>query len=140
MQAVPPPIRQPRSAWLAGWVVGLSLAVSGAVLFWFNPTKYHFYPVCQFHQFTGLNCPGCGMTRAAHALLHGEWRLALRDNVLLILGLIFFAGRGIWWGLRRWRGQPVPQFFPPRWLWPLLIVALAFTLLRNLPAGAFLSP
>lgn len=139
MQAVPPIIKN-RRTWLASGVVGLTLAAAAGVLFWFNPTQYHFYPVCQFHQLTGLNCPGCGMTRAAYALLHGEWQQALRDNALLVGGLIFLAARGSWWGLRRWRGQPVPQLFQPRWLWPLLLVAIAFTIVRNLPFGAFLSP
>jgi len=139
MQAVPPTIKR-RHSWVVSWVVGLTLMGAVAVLFWFNPTQYHFYPVCQFHQLTGLNCPGCGMTRAAYALLHGEWQQALRDNALLVCGLIFLAVRGSWWGLRRWRGQPTPQFFPPKWLWLLLIVAIAFTIVRNLPYGAFLSP
>lgn len=29
---------------------------------------------CTFAEVTGLPCPGCGLTRATSALLHGDWR------------------------------------------------------------------
>ena len=45
-----------------------------------------FIRVCLFHPLTGLNCPGCGMTRSLYALLHGDFRLALKDNALFVAG------------------------------------------------------
>lgn len=30
--------------------------------------------ICVFHRVTGIQCPGCGMTRAFLCLLHGDWR------------------------------------------------------------------
>jgi len=116
-------------------------ALGGAVvIFWFNPATHSFYPVCQFHQLTGLNCPGCGMTRAVSALLHGQWAVALRDNLLLVLGLGGLAVRGVWFGCQRRRGQDPGEFFPVKFLWLVLAAAVLFTTLRNLPGFAFLSP
>jgi hypothetical protein len=80
------------------------------------------------------------MTRAVYALVHGEFLTALRDNALLVGGIIFTALRGGWLGLKKFRGQARGDFFPAKFLWPLLVVALVFTVLRNLPAFAFLSP
>lgn len=40
-------------------------------------------PGCVFYHLTGLYCPGCGMTRAAHALVHGDLRQMLAMNPLL---------------------------------------------------------
>ena len=124
--------------------VGILLAVAGfggaAMVFFLNPTTHHFYPICQFHRLTGLNCPGCGMTRAVYALLHGEFLAALRDNALFVGTLGWVALRGGWFAWNRRRGRANGDFFPAKFLWLLLVIALGFTVLRNLPAFAFLSP
>ena len=103
-------------------------------------SAHNFYPVCQFHRLTGLNCPGCGMTRALYALLHGNFSTALRDNALLVGGLAAVTLRGAWLGAKKMRGQAAGEFIRTQYLWPLLVIALVFTVLRNLPAFAFLSP
>jgi hypothetical protein len=123
-------------------VLMLALAAAGVagVVFFFNPSAHGFYPVCQFHRLTGLNCPGCGGTRSLYALLHGHLALALRDNALFVGGTFLLAARGIWFGLKRISGRPTGEFFPAKFLWLVLVVTLAFTVLRNLPAFAFLSP
>ena len=141
MKAVPPKIdsvpSQQRWVLIILAAAGLGLA---AILFFFNPVQSHFYPVCRFHQLTGLNCPGCGMTRAAYAVLHGRWGEALRDNALFVGLLAALLGRTAWFGWHRWCGRSSGTFFRAGWLWSLLLVTLAFTVLRNLPVGAFLAP
>jgi len=138
-QAVPPKIKaaaQPSLAIFAGIVFGMAIVGIGAVIFFFNPSTHGFYPVCMFHKLTGLNCPGCGMTRALYALLHGNLMLALKDNVLFVFLLAFLATRGAKYFLRKSAGQ----FISPKMLWVFLIIAAVFTALRNLPAFSFLSP
>jgi nitric oxide reductase large subunit len=80
------------------------------------------------------------MTRAAYALLHGDGRTALHDNALFVAVLGGLALRGGWVALNQARGRRNGEFFRAQWLWWLLAVALVFTVLRNLPAFAFLSP
>ena len=137
--AVPPKLKP---ASLAGFAVGL-LALAwlplAAVVFCFNPSTHAFYPVCQFHQLTGWNCPSCGATRGLYALLHGHLLTALRDNALLVAALVLLPLRGVWW-LRNNSAGAAGSFFPAVWLWPLLAGLLVFGVLRNLPAFAFLSP
>jgi hypothetical protein len=121
-------------------VMGATIAGAGAVLYFFNPSTHGFYPVCEFHQLTGLNCPGCGGTRAAYQLLHGHILQALHDNALFVLSLVALAGRGAWFAARKLRRQPTVPFLPSKALWAFLAIAAVFTVLRNLPAFHWLSP
>ena len=34
---------------------------------------YTIPSLCMFHNFTGLDCPGCGITRSFIYALHGQW-------------------------------------------------------------------
>jgi hypothetical protein len=139
MSSAPPKIAAANPLF-AGVVVAVTVLCIAAVVFFFNPATHPFYPVCQFHRLTGLNCPGCGMTRALYSLLHGNVSAALRDNALLVFALAGLAIRGAWFGVKKFHGRAAGEFFPVKYLWPLLVIALVFTLLRNLPAFAFLSP
>jgi hypothetical protein len=140
-QPVPPKISAPPSLTVfAAVVLGATALGAGAVVYFFNPSTHGFYPICLFHQLTGLNCPGCGGTRSAYALLHGNVALALKDNALFVVLLAAAATRGIWIAAKTIRRQPVGTFVPVGILWAALAAAAVFTVLRNLPAFAFLSP
>ena len=140
-QAVPPKIKSaPSLGFFAVIVLGAAFLGVAAVVFFFNPSSYGFYPICLFHQLTGLNCPGCGATRSFYALLHGHFQQAIKDNALFVLSLAATAIRGAWIVQRKFSGKMVGQFFPTKWLWPILIVAIVFSVLRNLPEFSFLSP
>src|SRR5271156_6138083 len=112
-------LKSPRLGWFVAGMLGFSFLLLCTVVFFFNPSTSSFYPVCQFHQVTGWNCPGCGATRGLYALLHGQWRVALRDNVLLVGALVIAPLRGSWWLWRRSAGHPLREFVPAAWLWPL---------------------
>lgn len=94
---------------------------------------------CVLHEWTGLFCPGCGMTRMAQALLHGEIGLALRQNgavfCLLVVWLLFSVGRFFGWP--RWcRSSRVTYGL----LYGSVGILAAFGLLRNLPAFSAWQP
>lgn len=141
MNSVPPKIKTSSSgARLPGIIVGATFLSIGIIVYFFNPSTHAFYPECQFHRLTGLNCPGCGMTRAVYALLHGQVLQALRDNALLVGGGFLLGLRAGWFAWNRFRGRKNGEFFPAKYLWLLLPVMVIFTVLRNLPAFWFLSP
>lgn len=45
-------------------------------------------PLCQLKTWTGIDCPGCGLTRSFVALAHGQWRDSFRLNPA---GPVWFA-------------------------------------------------
>ena len=140
-QSVPPRLRPLVSpGWLAAGVLGVVAVAATAVLYFFNPSTHAFYPTCAFHQLTGWNCPGCGGTRALYALLHGNVRLAGKDNALLLVTLASLAVGGVRLTIQKLRCQPVRWEISPRVLIGFLLLAVAFGILRNLPGFAWLSP
>lgn len=115
-------------------VLGVILGAALVALWFVDPTQVRL-PLCMFHATTGLACPGCGATRATHALLHGRLLEALHDNALfvLVLPLAAYAGVSEWRRMRR--GRPLPGDLSQRaWFYLGLAGAcLLFAVLRNLP-------
>jgi|ERR1041385_5159313 len=117
--------------------IGAASTAVLVILFLFDPAHHHFYPVCALHNLTGLNCPGCGASRAMHQLLHGNVIAALHLNALVVACLpigAFHAGRA---GLRLLRAKPGRFEIKPVWIWIGGASVLIFAILRNLPFEIF---
>ena len=121
-------------------LVAAGCAVAGGVVFAVDPETPGHYPTCPFLALTGWYCPGCGTTRALHALLHGDAGLALQRNPLTVAALVVLAAAFALWSRRLWRGAPRTWVAPPWVLYGLLVVILAFWVLRNVPGWTWLSP
>lgn len=92
------------------------------------------FPPCPFHLLTGLDCPGCGSTRALRALLHGRFLQAMDFNLLTIPALLILA-----LGFSQ-HVSPATQAMWMRFNKPRMVLlgVLAFWVLRNLPWPPFL--
>ncbi|MBZ5493732.1 MAG: DUF2752 domain-containing protein [Acidobacteriia bacterium] len=64
-------------------ISAVGLLAGFGVLYTFPPTEHSFYPRCLFYALTGLQCPGCGGTRALYHLLHFDFSGAIRYNALV---------------------------------------------------------
>jgi hypothetical protein len=99
-------------------------------------------PACPFYAMTGLWCPGCGLTRAAHSLFRGDLAGAFGFNLFFPL----FLG-GIVVGWFAWMRQALGRA-PMAWLikLPVWLAAaagaalLGFGVFRNLPGLEALAP
>ena len=73
------------------WICFLSACLAALPVLWFvDPEQASWMPKCMVHTLTGLQCPGCGITRATHALLHGEFMRALCYNWFFVISVPYF--------------------------------------------------
>jgi hypothetical protein len=121
------------------WIAPTAALAAGAVwaLRTFDPNQPgNPFFACVFHQVTGLYCPGCGGTRAMHALVHFDLPGALAMNALPfiaapLLGLLALREATTLPALaQRWT-----RFVANPWFWAALVGG--FTVLRNLPWAPF---
>lgn len=99
-------------------------------------TPHNIFPPCMFKAITGFYCIGCGLTRALHALVHGDIAGAFAMNplamlVLPLIPLMLLDGRGA-------TPAPLKPFMAvvmtPK-LWMFLLPA--YWIARNLPWAPF---
>lgn len=68
-------------------LLAASLLAVVAVLYVVAPEAHWWMPKCPVKLLTGLSCPGCGIQRAVHAALHGDWMRAWAYNYWLVYAL-----------------------------------------------------
>lgn len=119
-------------AWRIASVSAAALvAAAGAwVLYHNDPTQAGFFPQCIFRKMTGLDCPGCGTTRALYHLLHGHVWTAFRFNPLMFVLLPLLGTAGT---TTLVRGEPPELTRKPWFGWTLLAVISVYWVVRNTP-------
>jgi hypothetical protein len=117
-------------------------ALSVAALVVRDPHVSGSWGVCPFLALTGFYCPMCGGLRAVNDLAHGRFAAAISSNVLVVAMIAYAA---VLWGV--WTVSRIRRthFSYQRWLSPalmtaLVVVAVVFAVLRNLPVGSWLAP
>jgi hypothetical protein len=97
------------------------------------------FPPCPFHELTGLFCPGCGITRALHALVHFDFTRAIAMNALFVLSLPLIAAMVAEGFVRRPLLPPQISriMFDGRWWIAALVL---FGIMRNVPGFQWLAP
>jgi hypothetical protein len=95
-------------------------------------------PTCLLKLTTGFNCPGCGGTRAAWYLLHGNIPAAARHHAIFTFAVPFLIYMYVAWAGRRMFNWKLPQLtISPRVMVGFMIVWGVWSVLRNLPWAPF---
>lgn len=110
-------------------VVAVVLAV---IYYRYDPSQGGgWFPRCGMYALTGLRCPGCGLQRAAHALLHGDVAAALRFNALLPF-IVAALAASIY---AEWRHDPSSRLWRavrhPATTIIIIVVMILWTIVRN---------
>lgn len=126
-----------RPAWREPALLGGLAAAGTALLAVVDPNTTHV-PLCPLKAITGLDCPFCGSLRAVHALTRFDLGAAADHNLLFTVSVPFLVvGWAVWMG-RAVREPDAPRRRHARLDLALLLIALAFGVIRNLPAFAWL--
>lgn len=143
----PPDARpRPRGRRLAGPLLTGGVVLAGVVaLHLRDPHVQGSWGYCPVSLVLGLDCPGCGALRAVNLLSNGDVVGAASSNLLFTLAVPVLLVAWTLWLVRAWRPASSPRppdttrRLSPARVWAVTGVAvLAFTVLRNLPAGAWL--
>jgi len=109
---------------------GAGLLAFLAAVIWilslYDPDTSRFFPPCPFYALLHLYCPGCGATRAAVCLVHGDLIGVWRNNPFLVPTLAFAV---LLYFLPRMRKPPL--------VWGYVVLLVLFWVLRNLPWHPF---
>ena len=97
-------------------LLGIGAIAVLALLCFFDPSTSAIFPPCPTNALTKLHCPGCGTLRAMHALLHGDVKEALSQNILAV----------------NFRKPIVPA--------AMLVIFILYAILRNTETFSFLAP
>ena len=115
----------------------LGLLCFGVVLltiyYLYDPVASQWTPKCPFKLVTGLQCPGCGIQRALHALLQGRFLDAIHYNYFLLFSgpyIILFGIRALL-PKGKVKDKLTSIIEDKRLIWLYIILFFAWFVLRN---------
>ncbi|MCM1311740.1 MAG: DUF2752 domain-containing protein [Bacteroides sp.] len=82
---------------LRTFLITLSLVIAVWLYYTYNPAASVWSPKCVMLALTGYRCPGCGIQRLVHHVLHGNIAEGLRYNYFAagVVLYVFVAGLGL---------------------------------------------
>ena len=119
-------------------ILGILLLIG----YYFLNKKTGFYIPCAIHEFTGYNCPGCGLTRMIFALCQFKIKEAFGYNQFLFICLpilLFYFGYQIYLYIFD-KKDKIFSKIPNYMNIIFLIIVIAWGIIRNLSAFPFLRP
>ncbi|MDR3271985.1 MAG: DUF2752 domain-containing protein [Flavobacteriaceae bacterium] len=123
------------------WSLIICILLLISVFYYFiDPEKPGMGMPCTFKAATGLNCVGCGGQRAFHFLLHGDFLKAARYNFLIYLLPFFMYLIYIIVEVYIFKKEKhlAGFMFSNKLGITVLIVAVSFMILRNIPCEPFI--
>ena len=123
-------------------LVAGGVLVASVLLHVRDPHRSGSWGVCPWFLLTGSYCPGCGGLRAVNDLTRGDFHAAASSNLLFFSSIPVVVGLWARSDGQRWRGvrEPLPRGAAGVAAAVLVVLAVLFWVVRNLPAGAWLAP
>lgn len=116
-----------------------------------NPSQPGHFLLCPLKAVTGLDCPMCGGLRSVYAMAHGDPIGAMNQNLFAVLSYPVLIWLWLRWTRLSWQSSVAPDTdsavprltVVPSWWnhylsYGILVLLLAFAVVRNLPFIPFL--
>lgn len=105
-----------------------------------DPHRNGSWGFCPWLVLTGTQCPGCGGLRAVNDLTNGNFAAAASSNLLVVSAIPVAVVLWARWLRDSWRGvtRRVSTRRALVWCGLLVVLAVGFAVLRNLPVGSWL--
>jgi hypothetical protein len=132
--------RTPR--WVAPAAIAACFLGAASYVWISNPTDAGAAdpPGCLVKLTTGLDCPGCGGTRAFYFLMHGNLPEAVRHHAMAVFAAPFLVWLYVAWAVKQVSGRSVPMPRISAKTVSLFLAAWAlFMVVRNIPVAPFTS-
>jgi hypothetical protein len=114
----------------AGWVLVSNPTDGGAA----------DVPGCLVKLTTGLDCPGCGGTRAFYYLMTANVPEAVRHHAMAVFAAPFLLWVYLAWTIKTTTGRALPMpSFGSKTIAAVIMAWAAFTVIRNIPVAPFTS-
>ena len=96
--------------------------------------------LCPVKAITGLDCPGCGITRALFSIIELDFIRAIHNNLLIFILapvlLYYFVNKLKYWILL----EKEKVILPNSIIYTMLVITFLFFILRNIDYFEFLRP
>jgi hypothetical protein len=128
--------------WVAPAAVATCFAGAASYVLLSNPTDAGAadLPGCLVKLTTGLDCPGCGGTRAFYYLLQGNLPEAARYHAVAVFAAPFLVWLYLAWAIKATTGRSIPTpRIGARTLSVFLGAWAVFMVVRNIPIAPFTS-
>ncbi len=109
----------------------IMLLLVAVFIFFYFFNSYNIGIPCIIETTTGLECPGCGTTRAINSLIHFNVREALEYNMLIFI-TIPFLGYYFISSIYAWIFDKKVKHLPPIIIIILALIIILYTIIRNI--------
>lgn len=131
-----------QAPWVGPAAIATCFAGAASYVLISNPTDGGAadIPTCLIKLTTGLDCPGCGGTRAFYYLMQGNIPEAARHHAIAVFAAPFLVWLYLAWAVKKVSGKNLPKpVIGPKAISLFLGAWAVFMVVRNLPWAPFTS-
>ena len=116
------------------WLIIIVVLLGVGLYFFIDPSVSVLMPKCPLRLLTGVDCPACGVQRAAHHFLNGEFLVALRYNYFLAISIPYLIAVALTTFIKTEKFMKAREYVQhPKVVMTFFVLTIAWWVVRNVP-------